>query len=495
MIRNYDIIIVGGGISSLYFLHKLSKDLHYVTKKIVLLESSNRFGGRVESIETKDYRYEAGAGRFSEKHKLLVDLMKELGIYENKYAISSDYKKYKRGKFVNTVADQVIDKISKKTKNLKDLEETTLIEYCKEILKDKDCQILLDEFPYFSELTILNARDALNIFSVDFKKSVQYYILTIGLETIIKKLIERISNGFLIKPKLLKNKFVIDIQDNVVITQGTSYRADKIIFGVTRKSLDNIDYFKNMKINDKHLTSLVQEEPLLRIYTYYKLDENGKSWFNDFPKVITKDGLKFIIPMGGGLIMISYTDSKYAESMMKLYTEGEDVLIDYLHGEIKKTFNITPPKPEKLMFHWYSSGAHYWTKGNYSENYYDKILKPDSNKDIYIIGEAFSKHQAWIEGALQTANDVYRRYFSSKLGGGKKYSMKEVAKHKSVNDGWIVVNKNVYKIPKVWINELHPGGQVIKKYLGTDVTKIWNSIHSSDFSKKKLKSFLIGKLK
>ena len=33
MIRNYDIIIVGGGISSLYFLYKLSKDLHYVTKK------------------------------------------------------------------------------------------------------------------------------------------------------------------------------------------------------------------------------------------------------------------------------------------------------------------------------------------------------------------------------------------------------------------------------------------------------------------------------
>ena len=50
MIRNYDIIIVGGGISSLYFLHKLSKELHYVTKKIVLLESSNRFGGRVEQI-------------------------------------------------------------------------------------------------------------------------------------------------------------------------------------------------------------------------------------------------------------------------------------------------------------------------------------------------------------------------------------------------------------------------------------------------------------
>ena len=69
-------------------------------------------------------------------------------------------------------------------------------------------------------------------------------------------------------------------------------------------------------MNDKPLLSLVKEEPLLRIYTYYDLDKDGKSWFSDFPKVITKDGLKFIIPMGGGLIMISYTDSVYAENMM-----------------------------------------------------------------------------------------------------------------------------------------------------------------------------------
>ena len=48
--------------------------VNYTNKKIVLLESSNRLGGRVESVSTDEYRYEVGAGRFSNKHKLLVEL-------------------------------------------------------------------------------------------------------------------------------------------------------------------------------------------------------------------------------------------------------------------------------------------------------------------------------------------------------------------------------------------------------------------------------------
>ena len=144
----------------------------------------------------------------------------------------------------------------------------------------------------------------------------------------------------------------------------------------------------------------------------------------------------------------------------------------------------------------YSSGAHYWNKDCYSKDYYDKVLKPVKKDNVYIIGEAFSKHQAWMEGALETAKDVYNRYFSIQKGGGKKFSMKEVKKHNSVKDGWLVINNNVYKVPEDWTMKHHPGGQIIKKYLGKDVTQIWNSIHgNSQFAKNKLKAFMIGKIK
>ena len=76
---------------------------------------------------------------------------------------------------------------------------------------------------------------------------------------------------------------------------------------------------------------------------------------------------------------------------------------------------------KNLYFEYYSSGAHYWKKNYHSEDYYQDILNPDPSHPIYIIGEAFSQHQAWIEGALQTASDTYHTYFeniSNKIDGG-----------------------------------------------------------------------------
>jgi hypothetical protein len=38
-----------------------------------------------------------------------------------------------------------------------------------------------------------------------------------------------------------------------------------------------------------------------------------------------------------------------------------------------------------------------------------KIVQPFNNKNIFICGENYSEHQAWIEGALQTSNMVLKK--------------------------------------------------------------------------------------
>jgi protoporphyrinogen oxidase len=59
----YDIIILGGGIAGIYTTYKLlQKDPNL---SIIVLEATNRFGGRVY---TAKYGLEAGAGRFSRCH-------------------------------------------------------------------------------------------------------------------------------------------------------------------------------------------------------------------------------------------------------------------------------------------------------------------------------------------------------------------------------------------------------------------------------------------
>ena len=79
---NYDLVIIGGGISGLYTLYKLSST--YPHLKIRLLETSHRYGGRIyshkETIDKQEYVMDLGAGRLGYHHKLINNLISELGL-------------------------------------------------------------------------------------------------------------------------------------------------------------------------------------------------------------------------------------------------------------------------------------------------------------------------------------------------------------------------------------------------------------------------------
>ena len=52
----YDYIVVGGGISGLYMTYKLSQ----TGKSILLVESTNRLGGRILTTKEKNMQFELG---------------------------------------------------------------------------------------------------------------------------------------------------------------------------------------------------------------------------------------------------------------------------------------------------------------------------------------------------------------------------------------------------------------------------------------------------
>jgi cytochrome b involved in lipid metabolism len=55
----------------------------------------------------------------------------------------------------------------------------------------------------------------------------------------------------------------------------------------------------------------------------------------------------------------------------------------------------------------------------------------------------------------------------------KSFTDSDIKKSKSL----IIINNNVYDISiNNWINN-HPGGDIIKKYIGKDATKIFKYIH------------------
>ena len=240
--------------------------------------------------------------------------------------------------------------------------------------------------------------------------------------------------------------------------------------------------------------------------------------------------IKYIIPVNyeKGLIMISYTDSKFADYWIKQVSEG--TFEDTLNKELKLLFpEIDIPKAKWFKHCPWVSGAGYWKKG-----YDRKIIMPQMiealgrHKNLYICGENYSSHQAWVEGALETSEMVLEKIYNyshldkknnkisktrkKMLGGSqektnktnktktsnksnktKEYTLEEVAKHNTKSDAWIVINGKVANITK-WIPN-HPGGDIIMKGVGKYATKLFNSVGHDDYAKKMVKKYQIGILK
>ena len=86
---NYDIVIVGGGISGLFLAYKLCE----TNLKILLLEKDSNLGGRIHTIKKENYTYECGAARFNQTHTKLLTLINELDLQDKMLQLPSDIDK------------------------------------------------------------------------------------------------------------------------------------------------------------------------------------------------------------------------------------------------------------------------------------------------------------------------------------------------------------------------------------------------------------------
>src|ERR1044071_1895593 len=75
------------------------------------------------------------------------------------------------------------------------------------------------------------------------------------------------------------------------------------------------------------------------------------------------------------------------------------------------------PMPYSSVYHsWnedpYGGGWHEW-KANYRlDEIMCRMRKPVNDQDIYIVGEAYSYGQGWVEGSLTTAESTLQEFFN-----------------------------------------------------------------------------------
>lgn len=548
----YDYLIAGAGIAGLYTAYHLNK--HFPSVRICILESSAYIGGRLHTIAYDGIKVDGGGARFNTEQSRILALIKELGLDNKKITIPSSDAKYMPIHTQNSLANAKYDPsleqifptiddfiadmqkyIHRENITKQQLIDTSILEFATKYYSKSHPTIteyLVARYPYYSELSTLNALEGINLFTNEFSSNMKYFILDGGLE----QLASTIYNQLKLKSNITIHKETplesIVKTDNIYTITGNRnktkniFTAKHIILALPKPALSKINYLTHNKNKDvSRMINSIQNEPLYRIYARYPIDKKtGKVWFDGLPKIVTNLPIKYIIPNNykKGVIMITYTDSKFAKYWFKQVANG--------------TFETTLTKQLKMLFpdknipkaKWYKHcpwimGAGYWKKGSKREEIMPKMIQPlGDEEEIYVCGENYSSHQAWVEGSLETADMVLAKlgvdveYNSIKISkikrnlktmkiqkGGKqdckpknsskkqkKYTLDEVAKHNKKTDAWIVIDGKVADITE-WIPK-HPGGEIIMKGVGKDATKLFHSIGHDEYAKKMFTKYQIG---
>jgi monoamine oxidase len=144
---------------------------------------------------------------------------------------------------------------------------------------------------------------------------------------------------------------------------------------------------------------------LTRIYATYP-KQGGAVWFAGMEKTVVDNPLRYIIPINPakGLIMISYTDGPTTTYWEQFKSDEE--LTKAIQVHVRASFpSKTIPEPTYLKKHVWPSGCTYWLPGDYDPVKASRAAHNPA-EDVYVVGESISLNQAWMEGALESAETL-----------------------------------------------------------------------------------------
>ena len=401
---DYDYLIVGAGIAGLHCALRISKA--YPKAKIAIADAFADAGGRIFTYKGKDKGkgkgWEAGAGRIHGSHAMILKYLKEYDL--NLIPISGDAKwRYSDEKqSEGHVCADIWPSISEMfITALKKLDPNVLATHTIKDLVFEDP--LLHRFPYQAEVSTLRADLAIKSFENEMGSNKDFYVVEGGLSELINKIkvtLEKRGVKFLYHHRLVSVEPLY-----FEITNGHSnyitINASKSILAVHCDALRCIKPFSNLPIL-KHLTM----KPILRTYGIFKEPVQ-------IPHTITDSRLRHIIPINRHTLMTSYTDAEDTIIWKKIYDKGGDRALCHT---IIKDLKVLFPQIELPIFfksHYWRHGCSYWLPGLYDpkeESYMIMCPIPIRLPNVYVCGESYSLKQAWIEGALEHAEEMLQKY-------------------------------------------------------------------------------------
>lgn len=494
-----DVLVLGGGIAGMYAALKCAEQGLNVT----LFEKSSRLGGHIYSPTIGGKIIEAGAGRFNDNHKLLLSLLNRyhLTLYKNSTEKVFMPALYKKCKDTDVDVYTMIKNVLKFADTISvDLQKSiTFNQLCEMVLGFEKTRLLIDSFGYNAEFLITNAYVAIETFKRDFTNKYPYYSCVEGLGELVKRMEFELEN---LGVKIHKDIYIHDykIEDDIFVLKAKrrTFTGDHLILAVPQAALKEIPLFDEYA---KVLLDTVTPISLHRIYAKYT-----KPWFRTIPRFTTDLPIRQFIPIyrDEGIVMVSYSDYNDADYWKVYADKGLNIMEKHIHKQLKQIMpDITIPHADEIQSYYWKDGTHTWIAGVDPDKIRENLQKIIPN--MYIVGESYSKHQGWIEGALETVETVMPHIKKAYTGGeqinyktwlnkkNKQLKQKDLNEFKKLYPEikWVILqlpNESIKRFVEVteWMY-IHPGGsQPYIQHMYKDISSYFKNI-SFHYEENKIK--------
>jgi hypothetical protein len=441
----YDMIVVGGGISGLFCVRELLKK--HPRWSIALAEKYKGLGGRTYSYHPPGFPgvgWEMGAGRVHKDHKMVMDLLKEYDLTWVPISAESSFQRRPGSELEpNPFEDMYIPLYFQPLALLDSsiLANHTLKEIMNKVYGPKKTAEILTPFPYRAEVTTLRADLALSTFLKGGTMSSHkgYGVIKEGFGELVARMradIEKRGCTILQRHQLLdfqrgpgeavNLKFAFGYPEDPKASGIIWLRAEKgVVLALHKDAVAELPPFRRWICSANKASCqkgtrwkslhLLKTQPLLRVYAVFPTIA-GKSWFAKFPRIVTPERPRYIIPIDAekGVVMISYTDADDTAEYMHIQKEGGDRALEKIvMQDVRRLFpSLEIPDPLFFRSHPWETGATYWLPGSY-DPYKESLAAchplPAAFPSLWLCGESWSTKQAWVEGALEHTAECLKK--------------------------------------------------------------------------------------
>ena len=300
--------------------------------------------------------------------------------------------------------------------------------------------MIKDGSGYDSSFDNWNSREAINHVINDFLMKSKTYTLSDGFNALPMALesdIKKMGGEFLFNCSLKKISYRNTQNEELIYCEVEqpeknrckALKAAKLILAVPQKNLIDITYdspqFSSKET--KELLQLVIPQPAIKVFLTF-----DNTWWNQLNNkidlAITDMPLRKVYysqraQSSGGVLLAAYADMNdfnfwngFIDEKQPEECRAPKKMVQTITGMLSKLHNIKIPDPtDSKVIRWSNDHAgaafHAWKPGIDCVKKMEQILKPIENMPVFICGEAYSRYQCWIEGALYSAECLLNKHF------------------------------------------------------------------------------------